>query len=308
MLTALLILSATAPVRAREPISGDAARAMAVEYVAAQLNATVASVTVLNEGLVGGPDGTATSYYYVKAMDSETNIAYAWVELATGQRLDLRAFEDLAREAEAQRGKLNPFVERRLAELSTSETMTVALVLAVPGVENVGEQLRQIDPTVQLDAGVPSSGDSRINDEVQLRLRALRMALIASVTESVASEARSRGLRVDFASRLVPMLFVSGNAAQIRAIAEVARVTSVLASLPTTLTQSNRTKLTTPTPVAGTAQRAGHRRVRQNSPLWNTTTSTGRTSTSPPYPTAARTTTRPGGSPDMPTRLGLWER
>jgi hypothetical protein len=226
-LAGLSVGALVGPADAREPVSLGKARALVRERAASALSRRPASLRVTAFEAV--EDRASRRGWYlakVQPANGKADPAFlAYVEPASGRVVAVDRWRTVHRVARAS--KLDADVA---ASLGQGGRHTVAVWVRSPSARQVARRVHREAPAFVASSGQPVGvGRARARRARSLVRAAQTQAVKASVTP-MAGRAASLGLRVEFASAIVPVMWVSGTVGQIRRLAGLPNVLRVQSS------------------------------------------------------------------------------
>ncbi len=161
----------------------------------------------------------------------------AYVNRQTGELLPQAEYRTLYAADGAGRGKLSADLATLLATPGL-DRITVAVAATFPTGDAVPARIRAEFPKAAFTRGQPDTGDDKLNLKIRGSLRATGAGEATAVSAGLAGKATALGLTVEYAGRLAPVVWVSGNAEQVRRLASDPGVAEVDASYVTAPTMS----------------------------------------------------------------------
>jgi hypothetical protein len=166
-----------------------------------------------------------------KALTTDLKSAFvAYVDLKAGSLLTPNEYREQMDLLAAELGPFTPELAEALAKTDPLEPVTVGVALKRPDREAILKSLADAYPDFDPVLGRPNTGDEKRDLEIRDALRNAFQESATSATSTWANEAQKRGLRVEFASQLVPLVWVTGFAPVIQSLREDPMVVRVYES------------------------------------------------------------------------------
>ena len=229
----LLLASSAGAVPPGRAFDEDQAAAVGLQRAALELGAGVDQVTVTSEGVVH-PWGVEPGFYVATYLAGESYTAI-WVDLSTLEPYDRDGLLAVTAEARAQLGKYSPAVRAALDAMKDGETTTVAVGFVSDWRERALAEYDTLRTGITVLDGMPDSGDDALNKVALAHLRSLRMEQLAADAAAPRAAAEAAGLKVEYVSRFLPMMWVTGTREHIEMLMRDESLLYALGSYPTSL-------------------------------------------------------------------------
>ena len=220
------LVAGTAAPAAAAPMSVAEARASTIDRASAALDVPGRSLRMVAFEPMTAPD-EADAWYIAKVQRAgrRPGTPYlAYVEPESGRVIPVARWRQTHPVADVP--KVDGDAAARLAR---GGTHTVAVWIRGPSERQVARRVHRAHPALVDRHGRTAAGGQRATLAARDLMRSANIRAASSAVDPVAARARSLGLRVEYASAIVPVLWVTGSAAPIRRLAardDVIRVQS----------------------------------------------------------------------------------